>query len=61
MMKNSAGMEIGAMKLDERALQCVSGADGVFPNSWKANSFDGKGNDAMTEDIVFVSEMPRRI
>jgi phage tail-like protein len=27
-----------------------------FPKSWKISSLDGKGNDAMTEELVFVLE-----
>ncbi len=29
---------------------------GCFPKSWKVNGFDGKGNDVVTEEIVFVVE-----
>ncbi len=29
---------------------------GCFPKSWKVNGFDGKGNDVVTEEVVFVVE-----
>lgn len=66
----------GTIELDETQLEDVAGgSDGAasvaswkvskhgestFPSKWKVSSFDGKGNDVMTEEIVLVVENVER-
>lgn len=52
--------ENGAVDLDERALDDVAGGFEAFPKAWKVNGFDGKGNDVVTEEIVFVAERVKK-
>lgn len=63
-----------AIELDETQLENVTGGgdssltswkvspprETSFPSKWKMASFDGKGNDVVTEEIVFVVENVKR-
>lgn len=61
-----------ATELDETQLENVTGGGDSsltswkvspqtsFPSKWKMASFDGKGNDVVTEEIVFVVENVKR-
>ena len=68
--------DAGAVELDEDALGQAQGGyfkgvDGLsaetntqdhrtFPSKWKMASFDGKGNDVITEEITIVAEQVKR-